>query len=112
MPAALLNPFAGNVIPGLWLGLIGLFLNAAARGGYEQVLMRQVLEGVPVSRFLTAAPVVVPADLNLREWVEEYVSRYHCTSFPVASGDRLEGVIDTKALKPIPVRGVGGTHGR
>jgi Zn-dependent protease/CBS domain-containing protein len=94
--------FSGHLAHGIWLGLIGLFLSDAARGGYEQVLVRQVLRGEPVSRFMTADPVVVPPSLDLRSWVEDYVYRHHRKAFPVVSGGRLEGLVTTAALADFP----------
>jgi Zn-dependent protease len=98
----LLNFFAGYVFHGVWLGLIGLFLNNAARGSYEQVLVRQVLHGELVSRFMARKPIIVPPSLNLRCWVEDYVYRYHRKMFPVASNGHVEGVISTQALARFP----------
>jgi CBS domain-containing protein len=94
--------FSGHVFHGVWLGLIGLFLSDAARGGYEQVLVRQVLRGERVSRFMTADPVAVPPALDLRSWVEGYVYRHHRKAFPVVSGGHLEGFITTAALADFP----------
>jgi Zn-dependent protease/CBS domain-containing protein len=93
-----LHFFAGQVFQGVWLGLIGLFLNNAARASYEQVLVRQTLGGTPVARLMTARPIVVPPELDLRQWVEDYVYRHHRKAFPVVSGDRLEGLISIEAL--------------
>jgi CBS domain-containing protein len=90
--------FRGNVIGGLWLGLIGMFLNNAARSSYQMVLVRQALQGEPVRHFMNPEPVVVPPSLDLRHWVEDYVYRYHRKLFPVASNGHLEGVISTRAL--------------
>ena len=42
--------FAGNWLGGIWTGMIGLFLNNAAQSGYQQVLVRQALQGEPVRR--------------------------------------------------------------
>jgi Zn-dependent protease len=98
----LLNFFAGYVVQGIWLSLIGLFLNNAARGSYQQVLVRQVLRGEPVSRFMTREPIVVPPVLDLHDWVEDYVYRYHRKMFPVASDGHLQGVISTQALARFP----------
>jgi Zn-dependent protease len=94
--------FAGLVFQGVWLGLIGLFLSNAARGSYQQLLVRQVLQDEPVSRFMTRKPIVVPPALDLRSWVEDYVYRYHRKMFPVASDGRVEGVIRTQMLTRFP----------
>jgi Zn-dependent protease/CBS domain-containing protein len=90
--------FMGNWLGGVWIGLIGMFLNSAARGGYQQVLVRQALEGEPVRRFMNPDPIAVPPSLDLRRWVEDFVYRYHRKTFPVVSDGHLEGFIDTSAL--------------
>jgi Zn-dependent protease len=92
----------GFLVGGLWLVLIGMFLQSAARGAYSQVVVRQMLQGEPVSRFMNAQPIVVPPDVDLRNWVEDYVYRYHRKLFPVASNGHLEGFIGTRALAKYP----------
>ncbi len=87
---------------GIWTGLIGLFLNNAARMSYRQVLVQEVLRGEPVRRFMTADPIVVPPSTDLRHWVEDYVYRFHRKAFPVASNGHLEGFVSTQALSAIP----------
>lgn len=94
--------FTDNWLGGLWMGLIGLFLNNAAKSSYQQVLVREALKGEPVGRFMNREPIVVPPSLDLRHWVEEYVYRYHRKTFPVAADGHLEGVITTRALSEIP----------
>jgi Zn-dependent protease/CBS domain-containing protein len=101
--------FAGNWLGGIWSGLIGLFLNTAAQGSYQQVLIRKALQGEPVRRFMNSQPVAVPPSLDLRHWVEDYVYHLHHKAFPVASNGCLEGLISTKALANIP-RGKWGQH--
>jgi Zn-dependent protease/CBS domain-containing protein len=101
--------FTGNWLGGIWSGLIGLFLNSAAQSSYQQVLIRQALQGEPVRRFMNPQPIVVPPSLDLLHWVEDYVYRYHRKAFPVASEGRLEGVITTQALTRVP-RGEWGQH--
>lgn len=90
--------FAGNWLGGIWMGLIGMFLNGAARSSYQQVQMRQALQGESVRHFMNAETVAVPPSLDLRHWVEDFVYRYQRKAFPVAADGHLEGVIDTQAL--------------
>jgi len=98
----ILQFFAGNWLGGIWTGLIGMFLNSAAQSGYQQVLVRQALQGEPVRRFMNPNPIVVSPSLDLLRWVEDFVYRYHHRAFPVASNGRLEGVVTTQALSQIP----------
>src|SRR5262249_36835850 len=87
---------------GIWLGLIGLFLHNAAVSGYQDVLVRQALQGDPVRRFMNPEPITVSPSLDLRHWVEDFVYRYHHKAFPVASDGHLEGYIDTQGLAQLP----------
>jgi Zn-dependent protease len=97
-----LSFFAGDYSGGIWMGLIGLFLNQAAQSSYQQVIIRQALKGEPVRRFMNREPIVVPPSLDLEHWVEDYVYRFHRKTFPVASNGHLEGCISTDALSRFP----------
>jgi Zn-dependent protease len=89
-------------VSGIWCVLIGMFLNSAAKSGFQQVLIRQALQGEPIRRFMTVDPIVVSPSLTLRQWVDEYVYRRHHQSFPVVADGRLEGVITTEVLDGVP----------
>jgi Zn-dependent protease len=93
-----LQLFAGNWLGGIWIGLIGMFLHGAARTSYQQVQMRQALQGESVRHFMNPETVAVPPSLDLRHWVEDFVYRFQRKAFPVAADGHLEGVIDTQAL--------------
>jgi Zn-dependent protease/CBS domain-containing protein len=93
---------SGMFFQGIWMVLIGFFLNSAARGSYEQVLMRQTLRGERVSRFMTHHPIVVSPEADLRSWVEDYVYRHHRKMFPVVANEHVAGVIRTEALAKFP----------
>jgi Zn-dependent protease len=97
-----LTLIAGNLIGGLWWILIGLFLRSAAQMSYRQVLIRRVLEGEPVSRFMTPDPRTVPPAASVRELVEDYVYRYHHKMFPVAENGALLGCVSTRQIQEIP----------
>lgn len=94
--------FSHNWVGGMWSVLIGMFLNSAAGSSYQQVLIRQALQGEPVQRFMNRDPVVVPPSLDLLHWVDDFVYRYHHRAFPVASNGHLEGFVTTEALRRVP----------
>ncbi len=94
--------FSGAILSALWLFLIGLFLNNAARGTYQQVLIREALKGEPVRRFMNTEPVTVPPTIDLRQLVEDYIYRHHRKAFPVVRDGRLEGLVGTRALSRFP----------
>ena len=94
--------FKGDWVGGIWTGLIGMFLNSAAHSAYEQILDRQALRGEPIRRFMNPHPVVVPPNLDLRTWVDDFVYRYHRKAFPVVSDGHLQGLIETQSLTDTP----------
>ncbi|MDX2151635.1 MAG: site-2 protease family protein [Bryobacteraceae bacterium] len=96
--------FSGNFIGAVWWFLIGMFVRNASEMSYRQVLVRQALEGEPVSRFMQTDVVAVTPDLSVSHLVDNYVYRYHHKVFPVvAAGDsRLLGCISTDEIKTVP----------
>ena len=93
---------ARDIVGGLWMLLIGLFLRNAAKVAYKQLMLRRSLEGEPVRRFMQQEPVVVSRAMSVTELVESYVYRYHHKMFPVVDGDRLIGLVTTQAVKALP----------
>ena len=92
----------GNFISGLWWFLIGMFIRSVAQSTWQQQLLKQFLEGVPISRFMTTEPVTVQRSIAVSELIEEYVYRYHHKMFPVLDGDRPVGCVTTRAIRDLP----------
>jgi Zn-dependent protease/CBS domain-containing protein len=86
---------------GLWFIIIGFFLNYAARSSYRSLLIRQLLEGEPIRKFMNSNPIVVSPMLDLRALVEEYVYRHHRKAFPVVQDGKLIGLITTREVAGI-----------
>ncbi|MEJ2226612.1 MAG: site-2 protease family protein [Syntrophobacterales bacterium] len=92
----------GNIIGGVWMFLIGMFLRNAAQMSYQQLLVRKALEGESVRRFMNVNPVTVQDSITVAQLVDDYIYKYHYKMFPVLSGDRLVGCITTREVKEIP----------
>ena len=93
---------SGEVIGGVWMFLIGMFLRNAAQMSYQQLLVRKALEGEPVRRFMNPDPVTVQSSLTVEKLVEDYIYKYHHKMFPVMEGEKLVGCITTRQIKEIP----------
>ena len=98
----LVSLFTGNIIGGIWWVLIGIFLQSAAKMGYQQLITRRILEGEPVRRFMKTDPVTVAPRTSIRDLVENYIYQYHYKLFPVVEGGRLVGCITTREVKNVP----------
>jgi len=64
---------AGNFIGGMWWFLLGMFLRSAAAMSYQQVLIRRVLEGEPIRRFVQ--PGVRTVSLSTARCSRDWPSR-------------------------------------
>ena len=92
----------GNLLGGLWWFMIGMFMRNASQTSYRQVLVRRVLEGEPIRRFMESDPVTVPRLASVMSLVRDYVYRYHYKMYPVVEGDSLVGCVTTRDIKKIP----------
>jgi Zn-dependent protease/predicted transcriptional regulator len=93
---------AGGLVPGLWYFVLGMFLRGLARSSYQQVLLKEALEGEPVRRFMKSNPITVPSDISLRELVEDYVYRHHHKLYPVVDDGQLSGCVTVRQLRAVP----------
>ena len=54
-------PFFGTgLVGGIWLAFIGWFLNSASIQSYQQIVVHDILEGVPVEQMMRSEPPTVP----------------------------------------------------
>lgn len=97
------NVFGGAFASGIWLVLIGWFLNHAARRSYQQLLVRRALENVPVARVMRTRLDRVAPELALESFVREHLMLGDQRAFPVESPDgTLVGLVCFNDLKKVP----------
>jgi len=102
MFVGILQFIGGNLIGGMWLVLIGMFLRNAAQTSYQQLLVRKALEGEPVRRFMVSDPITVPPQLTVRQLVEDYILIQQHRMYPVMEGNNLVGLVSTRQVREVP----------
>jgi Zn-dependent protease len=89
----------GDIFGGLWTAFIGWFLNSGAEASRQQVTVRGVLDGVPVTTVMDPAPPLATLGLSVRDFIfEQTLGRGH-RALPVVENGRLIGIVsitDTK----------------
>ncbi len=94
--------FAGQLLGGGWLVLIGLFLRHAATVSYRQLVARQALGGKPVSRFMRTDPLAVSPDTTVARLVADVTARGPDRVFPVADREgRLMGCLSRRRAEAV-----------
>lgn len=90
-------------INGIWMLLIGWFLNNAARMSYSQLLIDQALAGVDVGELVQARkePVVEPT-MTVAQIVDGIGMTTDTSMIPVVSDGHLRGVVVLERLETVP----------
>jgi Zn-dependent protease len=93
----------GYLVSGIWLGIIGVFLNQAARDAIAQTALTDRIEGLSVADVMDAEPVAIPAQLSLDRAYDEYFLRYRWAWFPVVDADgRFVGLVTEPSIAGLP----------
>jgi Zn-dependent protease len=83
-----------GALGGLWLIFIGLFLRMAAGASVDYAQTRQLLNGVKIRDLMYSDPIIVPAHMKVKDFLQEYVLRYKKPSYLVASqSGYIEGIL-------------------
>jgi Zn-dependent protease len=89
-------------ISGIWLAFIGWFLNNASVQSYRQVKIKDILEGIPVTRLMRSDPPTVEPDCTVAELVYSHVMGTDDQAFPVLDNDRLVGIVTLDDVRRVP----------
>ncbi len=95
-------PFFGTgLVNGLWLAFIGWFLNSASIQSYQQIVVQDILEGVPVRDMMRANPPTVAPEVTIDSLVHDHVMGTDDHAFPVLEDGRLVGVVTLEDMRSV-----------
>lgn len=94
--------FRGLWFNGLWLALIGWFLENAAVGSYRQVALQEVLQGHVAREIMIQDCPVVPPGLTIQQLVNQHILVSGIRCFPVVANDRVMGLVTLNNVKAVP----------
>ena len=102
MGFGLISVFRGAFVGGLWLLLIGWFLNNAARASYQQLLASRALHDVPVKRLMFRGAKTIDPTLPLEAFVQEFLLVSDQTAYPVVHDESLVGMVTLEDVRRVP----------
>ncbi|MCC5794132.1 MAG: site-2 protease family protein [Chromatiales bacterium] len=85
--------FGSGLVGGLWLMLIGWFLQNAATGSYRQLLVSKALENIPVSQLMQTQLTRVPPDFPVQRLLHEHLMASGQRVFPVEADGNFLGMV-------------------
>jgi CBS domain-containing protein len=94
--------FTGNWVNGIWLALIGWFLESAAVGSYQQLLLQDMLKGHVASEVMSRDCVVIPPDTTIDQLVHGNILTSGRRCFPVVSGSQIVGMMTLHNVNAVP----------
>lgn len=94
--------FAGNLFNGLWLILIGWFLDNAAVGSYRQVALQDMLRGHKVKEIMSQECMAVPPDMTVDHLVNDHILGSGRRCFPVRDDGKAVGLVSIHHIKELP----------
>ncbi len=97
-------PYLGSgVANGVWLAFIGWFLNSASVRSYRQVIIQDILEGVPVTRMMRSDPPTVPLDVSVSALIDDHIMKSDDQAFPVLDDrGRMVGIVTLDDVRSVP----------
>ena len=97
--------FRGAFFNGIWLMLIGWFLQSTAAQSHAQILMQKSLKGVKVKDIINTDVLSVPGDTSVRDLIDNYFMKYKFSKFPVIDNlndENYLGIISLNDIKALP----------
>lgn len=89
----------GALIQGLWLLLIGWFLNNAARASYLQLVLAQAMESLEVADLMRTRFESIQADAPLQDFIDDKLLRSDQVAWPVLEGGHPVGLIGLDSIR-------------
>ncbi len=88
--------YDNSIMSGLWLGIGGLYMNAAVNEAVRQIESRALLGMETVERFLSDNIISVSPDILISELVDKYMFVHFQRVFPVVHQGALVGTINLR----------------
>lgn len=94
---------SGSFIAGIWILLIGWFLQSGAQSYLQQHDIMAMLSKVRLEEIMNTRVIAVHEDATVDELVEDYFRAYMKSAFPVTSPDgKLAGMVALRAALAVP----------
>jgi Zn-dependent protease len=93
---------SGALLQGMWMLLIGSFLDSAARSSYQRVLLGHALDSVPVGRVMRRQVDWVGPHMAVDAFIRQHLFVSDQRAFPVFARHDLVGLVSFQDVRRIP----------
>jgi len=103
MAYGIIQIFLFGFLNGLWLIIIGSFLNNQTKQAYIQTVNELTLAKLNVKDMINMPRLEIPFSLTVEEALKHYFMIYKKDFFPVVRNGQIEGVLHIDDIKNIPI---------
>ncbi len=98
----IVTAFTQDFLNGMWLAFIGVFIDNAARSSYGQLALRNLLDGHTVAEIMSEGCQLIPPQLTLDVFVEQYLMGQARRCYPVGTRDQVIGLLTIHGVRSVP----------
>ncbi len=88
-----------NLLGGIWMIFIGVFLRNASSASYEQMVLETALRGVTAAELARTDCVPVSPDMPVAQLVGDHMLAGHGRCYPVMAGEELLGLVSLRDVQ-------------
>jgi Zn-dependent protease/CBS domain-containing protein len=92
----------GGFVQGVWFVIIGWFLRNTSDQAYQQVLLKNTLQGAKVGEMLNRSFVSAPPDISIAQLVSEHILGQGQRCVPIVVAGDLLGIVTMTDLRSVP----------
>lgn len=92
----------GAIPDGIWLGVVGWFLDNTANASFRQAATRHGLQGITARDLMSSDFPRISSSLSIGRLVQEHLLRSPQRTYLVAEGEILLGLVSPQGIKRVP----------
>lgn len=92
----------GVFISGLWIFLLGFFLQHLSKTSYQDLMIRELFHGECIKNYAKTPPIAVQSNITLQDLVDNYFCKYYHKLYPVIKNGLLVGCISFNEIRQEP----------
>jgi Zn-dependent protease/CBS domain-containing protein len=92
----------GGFVQGVWFVIIGWFLRNTSEQAYQQVLLKNTLEGAKVGEMVNRSFASASPDISIQQLVNEHILGQGQRCVPIVVASDLLGLVTMTDLRTIP----------
>jgi CBS domain-containing protein len=102
MGMGMLYILRGSLINGIWLLILGWFLDTGAQSSYQQVVVRHGLGEIRVGDIMSRNLHTLDPGMTVDRAIDGFFLPYKHGGFPVVFGDHLIGIVTLQDVTAVP----------